>query len=73
MAVVLEANANSGPHTCIGRQLALGELRMAVARVVRVYRVEVGEGYDEEKYRREFKDHATAMIGEIQVRFIPRE
>ena len=52
-----------GVHSCVGKQLALNEMRLVLARVVKEFDVVKGESYDEEVFRKEWKDYAIAKIG----------
>lgn len=61
-----------GPHSCVGKQMALNELRLAVARVVSEFTFELGEGYNEERYRKEWKDYFTVSLGRCEMRFRER-
>ncbi|KAH7360828.1 cytochrome P450 [Rhexocercosporidium sp. MPI-PUGE-AT-0058] len=61
-----------GVHSCVGRQLALNELRTALAAVVERWDIVLGEKYDEEEWKKGLKDHAVAQVGELWVRFVPR-
>jgi cytochrome P450 len=62
----------SGPHVCVGKHLAYNELRFATARVVEKFKIELGPNYNEQQYRKDWKDHFTVMIGGIEARFVPR-
>lgn len=45
---------------------------MSIMYVMREFRVELGESYDDEKYRREWKDVFTASLGRLWLRFVER-
>ncbi|KAI5788576.1 cytochrome P450, partial [Pyronema domesticum] len=62
-----------GPHVCIGKHLAYNEMRLAVARTVEGFKVTLGEGFCEERYRDEWRDYFTVMIGGIEMVFRPRD
>jgi len=61
-----------GAHSCVGKQLALNELRLVLARVVREFNVVRGESHDEEKFREEWMDYAVLKIGAMWVKFVLR-
>ncbi|KAG4441033.1 hypothetical protein IFR05_003488 [Cadophora sp. M221] len=61
-----------GVHSCVGRQLALNELRAALATVMGRWDIVLGEKYDDEKWKEGLKDHAVLQVGELWVRFVPR-
>lgn len=74
---VLEKGAfipfSAGPHMCVGRQLALIELRMLIARLVWEFEMGFGVGWDEKKFMDGWRDCFTAVPGEVQVEFTPRK
>jgi cytochrome P450 len=61
-----------GVHSCVGKQLALNEMRLVLARVVREFDVVRGESYDEERFREEWMDYVVLHIGAMWVKFVPR-
>jgi cytochrome P450 len=61
-----------GVHSCVGKQLALNEMRLVLARVVRKFDVVRGESYDEERFREEWMDYAVLHIGAMWVKFVLR-
>jgi len=61
-----------GVHSCLGKQLALNEMRLVIAKIVRNFDLEFGEQYDDQKFLRELKDHLVMAIGELNMVFIPR-
>ena len=61
-----------GPHSCVGKALAMNELRLAVGRIVYGFEVRKGEGWSEEKWRGGWKDYFTVKPGEARLRFIKR-
>ncbi|KAJ6264065.1 Cytochrome P450 [Drechslerella dactyloides] len=61
-----------GVHACPGRQLALNEMKVTIARVIREFEVDVGESDDDEKWEREWRDYSMVMVGECMLRFKSR-
>lgn len=61
-----------GVHSCVGKQLALNEMRLTLAMVVKEFDVMLGESYDEERWEAEWKDHAVLQIGKLWVHFVKR-
>ncbi len=59
-----------GVHACVGRQLALNELRAVIANVVWRWDVVLGERYREEAWEQAWKDHGLLQIGELWVKFV---
>jgi hypothetical protein len=53
--------------------VALNELRLAVARVVSEFVIELGDGYSEERYREQWKDYIATSLGTCELRFKARE
>lgn len=62
-----------GVHSCVGKQLALNEMRLTIAKVVSEFDVVLGEKYDEDRWNADWKDHAVLQIGSLWVRFISRK
>lgn len=61
-----------GVHSCVGKQLALSEMRMSLASVVKEWDVELGEKYDEKQWKDDFKDYHVVKVGDLWVKFVPR-
>jgi cytochrome P450 len=61
-----------GVHSCVGKQLALNELRLTLAMVVREFDVVLGERYDEGTWEEDWKDCAVLQIGKLWVHFVER-
>ena len=61
-----------GVHSCVGKQLALNEMRLVLARVVGAFGVERGESWDEVRFKGEWMDFAVLKIGAVWVRFVER-
>ena len=62
----------SGPHQCVGRMLALQELRLSLVNVVRAFTIELGETYDDKKFRGGWTDVFTVLLGDLPLRFVKR-
>ncbi|KAI5776791.1 cytochrome P450 [Geopyxis carbonaria] len=62
-----------GPHVCVGKHLALTELRLAVARVVENFVVELPENHDDEEWKARWKDWWLTQIAGLDLRFQKRE
>ncbi|PVH69841.1 cytochrome P450, partial [Cadophora sp. DSE1049] len=61
-----------GVHSCVGRQLALNELRAVLADVVQRWDMVLGERYDEGEWKAGLRDHAVLQVGGLWVKFVPR-
>jgi len=61
-----------GVHSCVGKQLALNEMRLTIAKVVRQFDISFGESYDEEKFSAEWQDYAVLKIGALYLKFVAR-
>ncbi|KAF4633933.1 hypothetical protein G7Y89_g4190 [Cudoniella acicularis] len=61
-----------GAHSCVGKQLALNEMRIVLARIVREFDVSFGESYDEETFENEWKDYGVLQVGAVWLKFSPR-
>ncbi|KAG0137852.1 cytochrome P450 [Tuber indicum] len=62
-----------GAHSCIGRPLAMNEMRTATARVIQRFQVQLGESYDDKVFRDEWKDYFTVKLGPCPLKFVPRK
>lgn len=61
-----------GVHSCVGKQLALNEMRIVVANVVREWDIVLGERYDEHQWMKAFRDFYTLKLGDLWGKFVPR-
>lgn len=61
-----------GVHSCVGKQLALNEMRLTIASVVKEFNIRLGESYDEKICEEEWKDRAVLQIGKLPVYFARR-
>lgn len=62
-----------GVHSCVGRQLALNEMRLVIAKVVKDFDIELGESYDEGRFMSQWKDFIVVKIGDCWLKFVKRE
>lgn len=62
-----------GPHVCVGKQLALAEMRLAVARTVRGFRLEMDDAQEQGEWWRAWSDFFTVKLGSAGMKFIKRE
>lgn len=56
----------------MGRVLAMQELRLSLVNVVRAFRVELGESYDDRKFRGRWTDVFTVLMGDLPLKFVKR-
>jgi cytochrome P450 len=61
-----------GLHSCVGKQLALNEMKLGIASVVRQFDVVLGESYSEDVWQEEWKDYAVLQVGALPVKFLGR-
>jgi cytochrome P450 len=63
-----------GPYNCVGKGLAMMELRSVVARTVNEFDVSVPdqENFDEKIFYAGIKDHFTSGIPDCQIQFTRR-
>jgi len=61
-----------GPNSCLGKQLALNEMRLVMSKVMRQFTVSLGESHDDEKYVEGWRDWYTVKIGDLYIKFTPR-
>lgn len=57
---------------CIGKQLALNELRLSIARLVFKFQLVLGPTYDEASYMENWKDYFAIQPGKLHMRFLER-
>ena len=62
-----------GPSNCVGKNLALQEMRMALVHLVHRLRFRFADGYDAALYEREWKDKFVAEVGKLPVLVEVRE
>ncbi|ORY04755.1 putative benzoate 4-monooxygenase cytochrome P450 [Clohesyomyces aquaticus] len=60
-----------GKHSCVGKHLAMMELRLVAARLVTMYDFTFAEGYDQHEVL-DMKDCFTAIPGTLKLAFTPR-
>lgn len=63
----------AGRYGCIGRGLALRQVRIFLATMVSKFRVELAEGEDGIGIDRDMRDDFTALPGAVSMRFNVRE
>ncbi|TGO19003.1 hypothetical protein BTUL_0006g00360 [Botrytis tulipae] len=61
-----------GVHSCVGKTLALHELRLVIARIVRTFDIQFSHSHDDILFEREWKDYMVVDVGNLWVRFLPR-
>jgi len=62
-----------GVHSCVGKTLALQELRLTIARIVRTFDIQFGSSHNEQVFESEWKDYVVVKIGTLWMRFQPRK
>lgn len=63
----------SGPYSCIGKQLALMELRYVVANIVHRYNFALAEGEDPAKFLKDMTDGFTLACPPLNLVFTERK
>ena len=63
-----------GAHACAGRALAMEELKLIVARIIRDFDIRFGEdqNFDYDEWAKNWKDFFLTVIEQIDLRFMPR-
>lgn len=56
-----------GPSNCVGKNLALQELRMVIANIVQKVDLRFAEGWDPAQYERDIKDHFVIIVPPLMV------
>jgi len=62
-----------GPHGCVGKSLALAEIRLVIASLMARFDIEVGSGETQETFRGKQRDMLTMMYGDIKLVFRVRD
>jgi cytochrome P450 len=58
---------NYGPGNCVGRSLALHEIRTALASLVRHFDARFAPGFQPEEWLRQLKDYSGLIKGKLEV------
>lgn len=61
-----------GRTSCVGKALALTEIRMVTASLLSVFRVKFAEGDNGEAVERDMRDQLTGNPGDLILAFTPR-
>lgn len=61
-----------GPYNCIGRPLALLNLRTTLARLIMTFDVKFAHGEDGEKFTQNARDAFILFMGELNLTFTKR-
>lgn len=63
----------TGPYSCVGKQLALMELRYVVAQIVHRYDVELATGENRKRFEDGMRDNFTLSLGPLNMVFSHRK
>ena len=66
-------NDSIGQYSCIGRNLALAELRLVTANLILKYRIDGGDGTSASNFLDSIQDCFTARTGPFEVQFQLRD
>lgn len=61
-----------GAYNCIGKPLALQNLRATVAQLVMTFDVQFAPGYEAEKFDERSKDNFVLGVADLNLMFTPR-
>lgn len=64
---------SAGPANCVGKNLALLEMRMVVSAVLQRFDLKFPDSYDTKRWEEELKDYFIIKVGELPVVLTPRE
>ncbi|KZP10113.1 cytochrome P450 [Athelia psychrophila] len=56
-----------GPSNCVGKNLALQEIRMVVSLMLQSFDMQLAKGYDAQRWEREIEDRLISHTGELPV------
>ena len=57
----------AGPTNCVGKNLALMEMRMAIAALVRKFEMQFAPEWDVDQWEKNCKDHFVLVTGPLPV------
>ncbi|KAJ7137892.1 hypothetical protein C8R44DRAFT_593222, partial [Mycena epipterygia] len=63
---------STGPASCVGRNLAMLEVRMVLAYVMRTFEMRFAEGYDERRWEAALKDYFVLQKGGLPAAHVTR-
>ena len=63
---------SAGPMNCVGKTLAMQEIRMVACALLQRFRLERAPGWDERRVEGEYKDYFTAPRPRFAVRLLAR-
>lgn len=63
----------AGPYSCVGKQLALMELRSVIAQIVHRFDVTLAPGQSEQAFLRGKRDTFTLALGPLNLVFTHRK
>lgn len=58
---------------CVGKQLALNELRLSIGMTIENFVVNIADEYDDEKFKELLKDYFVVMLGKLPLVFTSRQ
>ena len=64
---------STGPANCVGKNLALLEMRMVVASIIQKFDMRFDEGYDPNTWEEELQDFFVTKVGKLPVVLTARE
>jgi cytochrome P450 len=56
-----------GPANCVGKNLAMLEMRMVLAYVLQAFELRFADGYDKQQYEAELKDYLVLQKGSLPI------
>lgn len=69
----LRTKFHAGNKQCIGKNLAMTEIRLVTARLMKNFEVSFIKGYDPEVFERDMRDQVTCQPGELWLEFAVRD
>ncbi|PQE12876.1 hypothetical protein CJF30_00002750 [Rutstroemia sp. NJR-2017a BBW] len=61
-----------GVHACVGKTLALHELRLVLSLIAHNFNLRIGPSHEEDLYNSQWRDHAVLQVGRLWMSFEPR-
>ncbi|KAF7373203.1 Cytochrome P450 [Mycena sanguinolenta] len=63
---------STGPANCVGKNLAMLEIRMVVAHIMRAFELQFSDGYDTQRWEEDLKDYFVMQKGSLPVNLTRR-
>jgi cytochrome P450 len=63
---------STGPANCVGKHLAMLEMRLVITHIMQTFDIRLAEGYDPSQWAKELKDYFVLHKGSLPVVLVDR-